>query len=128
MKLITPELEAQFKEFEKQQTTENPVFIAKFFNPVGTQTWYARSYDSKTRCCYGYVTGMAYDEFGYFSIDELEALRLPFGARIERDEYFDVMSFDLLKSQEAKLQALTKDKRSIELKEIKSENNQDLQQ
>lgn len=120
MKLITPELEARFKEFEEEQTLENPIFVAKFFNPVGSQTWYASTYDSKTNTCYGYVTGMAYDEFGYFSIDELEALRLPYGARIERDEFFDVMSFELLKSQETKM-------RIAQLNQNKNEKEQDLE-
>ncbi|MBB3123314.1 hypothetical protein FHS04_000811 [Mesoflavibacter sabulilitoris] len=124
MKLITPEIEARFKEFEEEQTPENPIFVAKFFNPVGSQTWYASTYDPKSNTCYGYVTGMAYDELGYFSIDELEALKLPYGVRIERDEFFDVMSLDLLTSQETKMKVKIKEKREAELQEINSKNNQ----
>ena len=31
---------------------------------------------------------MGFPELGYVSLDELEALRLPFGLRIERDPHF----------------------------------------
>jgi len=41
---------------------------------------------------------MAYDEFGYFSIHELESLRLPLGLKIERDLYFDEIPFNDLKA------------------------------
>lgn len=120
MKLITPALAQRFKEFEEEQKPSNPIFVAKFFNPVGSQTWYASTYDPKTNTCYGYVTGMGFDEFGYFSIDELEALRLPYAARIERDEFFDVMSFELLKSQAAKI-------RIAQINKNKNEKDQDLE-
>jgi len=61
-------------------------------------TWYAIEYIEEQNVCYGYVTGMAYDEFGYFSIHELESLRLPLGLKIERDLYFDEIPFNDLKA------------------------------
>jgi hypothetical protein len=33
-------------------------------------------------------------ELGYFSLEELQSVRLPFGLRIERDMYFDGMVLD----------------------------------
>lgn len=96
MKLITKELISRFKEIGEQSESENPQFIAKFFNPCGSQTWYASEYNPETNICYGYVTGMAYDEWGTFSIDELKSLKLPFGLAIERDMYFKEISFDEL--------------------------------
>jgi glucose dehydrogenase len=95
MKLINDELQKRFKEVGRQR--KNPVVIAKFFDPAGSGTWYATEYDPETNICYGYVTGLAYDEWGYFSIDEMESLKRPFGLTIERDLYFEEIPFnDLL--------------------------------
>jgi hypothetical protein len=88
MKLMTPELKARFAEIGDQSQTKDPLVIAKFFNPCGSETWYATEYDAENRVCYGYVTGMFEDEWGTFSLAELEAVRLPFGLSIERDLYF----------------------------------------
>lgn len=88
MKLITQELQARFVEIGEQREESDPIIIAKFFNPCGSQTWWAISYAPEDKICFGYVTGMFEDELGSFSIDELEALRLPFGLTIEQDLYF----------------------------------------
>lgn len=87
--LINQELKEKFRQTGPQDDCDNPVIIAMFFNPCGSQTWYAINYDELSNCCFGYVTGMFEDELGYFSIDELESLTVPpFGMRIERDLYF----------------------------------------
>jgi hypothetical protein len=64
----------------------------KFFNPCGAATWYATEYDAEERMFYGFVTlGDAQNaELGYFSLDELDAIRVPpFGLPIERDLHWD---------------------------------------
>lgn len=87
--LINQELKNTFASIGSQDEVADPMVIAKFFNPYGSQTWYAISYDEATNICFGYVTGMFEDELGYFSIDELESVEVPpFGLRIERDLYF----------------------------------------
>lgn len=86
--LISKELKVKFAKMGDQSEVSDPIVLAKFFNPCGSQTWYAISYDADTNICFGYVTGMFEDEYGTFSIDELESLKLPFGLRIERDIYF----------------------------------------
>lgn len=87
--LISPELQAEFIKFGTQSEEQDPMVLAKFFNPSGAGTWYAISYDAESRICFGYVTGLGFDEYGYFSIDELESLRVPpFGLSIERDIHF----------------------------------------
>ena len=87
--LINQELKEKFSSNGSQKDLQDPMLIAKFFNPCGSQTWYAISYDEESHCCFGYVTGMFEDELGYFSMDELESLRIPpMGIRIERDLYF----------------------------------------
>lgn len=100
MKLITPELEKRFAEIGNQSENENPRVIAKFFDPVGSATWYATNYNTDTKICYGYVTGLAYDEWGTFSIDELERIKRPFGLGIERDVYFKEIPFNELRKQQ----------------------------
>ena len=83
----------------KDSTTYFPVVafgklgevIAKYFNPAGAGTWYAIEYDPKDRILFGYVSifGDWNDEWGYFSLDELQNYRGRFGLGIERDLSFE---------------------------------------
>ncbi|QGY44847.1 DUF2958 domain-containing protein [Maribellus comscasis] len=86
MKLITKTLEKRFQEVGSQEIAD-PLVIAKFFTPVGGATWYATEYDPQDKICFGYVKGLGGDEFGYFSIIEMESVKLPYGLTIERDLY-----------------------------------------
>lgn len=90
MKLMTKELEERFAEIGSQDEVADPLIVAKFFNPGGAGTWYATEYDPMTRLFFGYVSifGDHNDEWGSFSLDELEAFRGPLGIGIERDRYF----------------------------------------
>lgn len=89
MKLLTKELERRLPplySMEKRDPKEVPV-VVKFFDPCSQWTWYATEYDPKDRLFFGYVKG--YDnEFGYFSLSELESVTNRFGLGIERDKYF----------------------------------------
>ena len=87
MILLTKSLEKRFAEIGDQADAEDPIIVAKFFNPVGPGTWYAASYDSKRRIFFGYVSvfGGYLDEWGYFSHDELQSYKGPYGLGIERD-------------------------------------------
>ena len=107
MKLMPEALKKRFAEVGEQLETENPLVVAKFFDPTGSATWYATTYYPITNTCYGYVTGLAVDEWGTFSIDELESLKLPFTLSteskdlhfklsIERDLHFNEIPFDAL--------------------------------
>ncbi len=90
MKLLTRELEARFAEVGTQDGAEDATIICKFFNPEGAGTWYAISYDPAERMFFGYVSifGDWNDEYGYFSLDELESIKGRFGLGIERDLHF----------------------------------------
>ncbi len=92
MKLMTKELEREFKKVGRQDNTRDPIVVAKYFNPYGPGTWYATEYNPETRVFFGYVSIVGdplCDEWGSFSLDELESLRVPpFGFGIERDLYF----------------------------------------
>ena len=90
MKLLTAELEKRFAVVGSQEDIENPVIVAKFFDPMGPGTWYATEYDPQTKTFFGYVSifGDWNDEWGYFSLKELESYCGPFGLGIERDLYW----------------------------------------
>ena len=90
MTLLTQKLEQRFAQVGSQDTNPDPLIIAKFFNPTGAGTWYATEYDPQTRTFFGYASifGDHNDEWGYFSLDELETYQGRFGLGIERDLYF----------------------------------------
>ena len=90
MKLITKELEERFGQIGSQEEVNDPIVIAKFFYPAGAGTWFATEYDPKDKIFFGYVSlfGDYCDEWGSFSLEELESFKGPFGLGIERDLYF----------------------------------------
>ena len=93
MKLITKTLEERFEKIGCQSQSSDPIIVAKFFDPCGSATWYATEYDAENKIAFGYVTGLAFDEWGTFSITELESIKRPFGLGIERDLYFKEQRF-----------------------------------
>lgn len=90
MRLMTKALARRFAQIGSQETSKDPIIIAKFFNPTGAGTWYATEYDSQERLFFGYVSifGDHCDEWGYFSLDELQSYKGRFGLGIERDLYW----------------------------------------
>ena len=90
MRLMTKELEKHFLEVGSQEEVEDPVIVAKFFNPTGAGTWYATEYDPNDKMFFGYVSifGDWNDEWGYFSLSELESYVGHLGLGIERDLYW----------------------------------------
>jgi len=95
VRLMTKQLERRFAEVGDQSDQEDPVVVAKFFNPCGAGTWYATEYDPKAKVFFGYVSifGDWNDEWGSFSLEELEAYRGPLGLGVERDLFFDEKPF-----------------------------------
>lgn len=90
MKLLTKALEKKLpKLYETEETpSEEKMCMVKLFNPVGAGTWYIIEYDAEEKLAYGLVEMGSYPELGYFSLDELEKVRLPLGLKIERDRYW----------------------------------------
>jgi hypothetical protein len=90
MKIVTEEFEALFKDYPlySQEDAKDPLVVAKLFDPTGSATWYLTEYDPVEKIAFGYVTGMAADEFGYTSLTELESIKGPLGIGIEQDLYF----------------------------------------
>ena len=89
MQLITKELVDRFKEVGTQEDNIDPIVIAKYFNPCGAGTWYATEFDPVDRIFFGYVSifGDYNDEWGSFSLQELEGFTGRLGIGIERDLY-----------------------------------------
>ncbi len=90
MKIVTSEFIQLFKDFPfySQSKIEDPLVVAKLFNPMGAATWYLTEYDPESNEAFGFVVGFDVDEFGFVSLDEVESCVLPFGLTIERDLYF----------------------------------------
>ena len=95
MKLLTQDLLTRFEQVGRQEDNQDPLVIAKFFNPTGAGTWYATEYNPQDKTFFGYVSIFNdwNDEWGYFSLIELESLKGPFGLGIERDIYFNSKPF-----------------------------------
>ena len=83
-----------------QEGNRDPTVHCKLFNAYGAGTWYLTEYDGKDTA-FGYVTGLAENEWGYVSISELEALHIGGSIpRIECDLHFDPVSFSKIRALE----------------------------
>lgn len=95
--LITPEFTNLFEnnQFYSQEKSKDPLIIVKLFDTFGSASWFLTEYDPEEKIAFGYVTGLAHDEWGYVSLTELESIKhQAFGIpRIERDLYFTPTSF-----------------------------------
>ena len=92
MKLLTKEIRNSLpKLYATEDVPSNEkVAVAKFFYPCGRGTWYATEFDGEDTF-FGYVVSMLgtdCDEWGYFSLSELESVKGPLGLGIERDIAF----------------------------------------
>lgn len=80
------------------ENESDPIAHIKLFTPDSNWTWYVTEYSKEENLCFGLVVGHE-RELGYFSIDELKAVRGPLGLRIERDLYFTPERLSVLKKQ-----------------------------
>jgi len=88
MKLLTKEIAETLPPLYSQESLGmEAIARVKFFTPWSNWTWFATEYDPVDRLFFGLVEGME-TELGYFSLDEMEAIRGPGGLRIERDLHF----------------------------------------
>lgn len=86
MKLLTQEIRKELPPIGSQDQEKDPTAIVKFFCPWSHWTWFAYEFDQED-VFFGFVKGN-FDEFGTFSLSELESVRGPMGLTIERDMYF----------------------------------------
>jgi cation transport regulator ChaB len=93
--LLTKELEKQLPPlYANEAKGKEAVALVKFFSPMSNWTWYASEYDPESRTFFGLVDG-AEQEFGYFSLDEMEGVEGPMGMpAVERDLYWEPKTFN----------------------------------
>lgn len=77
------------------QSLEEHMLWVKYFDPVGSWTWYAAEFDPDSRIFFGFVEGFE-GEWGYFSLDEILSVEGPLSLGIERDLYFTPCRFSEL--------------------------------
>lgn len=87
MMLLTKENRRKLPALYATEYDKDPMVQVKFFTPWGNHTWYATEFDGKDTF-FGWVVGQE-KELGYFSLKEMEAVRGPWGLKIERDRYFE---------------------------------------
>ena len=71
-----------------KENQDDPIVRVKFFTLDSSWTWFVTEFSPEQRLCFGMVHGLDH-ELGYFSLDELEAVRGPLGLPIERDLSFE---------------------------------------
>lgn len=88
MSLLTPELRAALRaQYHSDAADKRP--LVKLFHPLSAATWLASELDDDGDALFGLADlGFGCPELGWFSLTEIESLRLPFGLRIERDLNF----------------------------------------
>ena len=68
----------------------DPPPVIKLFNPIGAATWLATELADDGDALFGLADlGFGCPELGYFSLSEIERVRLPYGMLIERDIAFE---------------------------------------
>ena len=86
MELMTKELAESIPQIHAQRHEQDPIVYVKFVSSWMNWIWYVTEFDGKD-FCFGFVQG-DYDEWGYFSISELESITGPKGQKIVREAYF----------------------------------------
>lgn len=88
LKLLTKEIEKKLPKLysNENKKPEDTLVVVKFFDPMGSFTWYATEYDGKDTF-FGYVRGFE-NELGYFTLSELESVGQNRMLGIERDRHF----------------------------------------
>ena len=88
MKLLTKGILSKLPALGETEGIKDPPVVVKFFDPMGSWTWYVLEYDPKRRMFYGLVHGFE-KELGGFSLDDLESIGKKHILGIERDLHWD---------------------------------------
>ena len=84
---LLPEIRERLPRLRATEGGYDPIAQAKYFTPDSSWTWYALEFDPEEEVFFGLVQGFA-EEFGPFTLAELQTARGPMGLRIERDLFF----------------------------------------
>ena len=88
MKLLTDSIKNEAEKQYPKADDMNQKVVAKFFDPVGSWTWYLMNKDPESDYCWGIVDGNAV-EIGSFGLNELQEYTGHFGLGIERDTSYE---------------------------------------
>tara|TARA_R100000458_G_C8272049_1_gene246856 strand:- start:429 stop:731 length:303 start_codon:yes stop_codon:yes gene_type:complete len=87
MQLLTKQIKKRAKPLGATDGDELKPVLVKYFTPWSNWTWYAVEFDGDD-LFFGYVEGHD-NEWGYFSLSDLESIDGPFGLKVERDLFFE---------------------------------------
>ena len=94
MELMTKELASAIPKLGSTEEVSNPEIIVHYFNPFGSGDWYVLEGEEQEGgdwLFFGYVKSPIdplFDEYGYFSLNELKSVRILGDCGIERDLYW----------------------------------------
>ena len=93
MKMLTKKIEsdlAKYPLYSQDGKGKDAVVICKFFNPCGAGTWYVLEGEKQENGDWMFfgIVDLYEREYGYFTLSQLQEVRLPFGLKIERDMHF----------------------------------------
>lgn len=92
-RLMTKELEEKMPKLYETEDIEieDKVALVRYFIPNTYSQWFGIEYSKEENLMFGYASifyDPSCDEFGYFSLDELESIILADMFKVERDETF----------------------------------------
>ena len=90
MDLLPEELKKTLPPLYSQESASSPIIHAKFFTPDAGWTWLVTEGSDEEDgdwLLFGYVIGLE-EEWGYFSLSEIAAIRGPLRLPVERDLWF----------------------------------------
>jgi hypothetical protein len=89
MKLLTADIRRTLPVLYSQENNKDPTVYLKLFCPWSNWTWFATEGTEQDGefLFFGFVIGHD-EEWGYFALSEMEAIRGPGGLGIERDLFF----------------------------------------
>ena len=84
---MTKTIEKKLPKLYSTEHEEDPTIIAHFFSPMGKGDWYVIEGEKEEDGNYMFfgLVDLLMREYGYFSLKELESIKLPLGMKIERD-------------------------------------------
>jgi hypothetical protein len=98
-KLLTPKIINQIPNLYETEDKDDQIAQVKLFTPDSNFTWYILELCKENLdVCYGFTVGFE-AEYGYFSLEEIEALRGPMGLMVERDMWFEPLPMSEIKKQ-----------------------------
>ncbi|NNU17532.1 DUF2958 domain-containing protein [Parvularcula sp. ZS-1/3] len=110
MKLLTSDHRTALKAAFEDETKDHPPLV-KLFRPWGPGTWLLMGLTEDEALAFGLCDlGLGFPELGYVSLDELRAVKGPFGLGVERDIHFTAKATIGVYAEAARIgEAITED-------------------